>query len=58
MTVNERLYVAGLLAAWEAAANSRNRDRMIELLCDVELSSSEAEKIADAVLADPKRYGV
>jgi len=32
MTVNERLFSAGILKAWDAAAESRNRKRMVELL--------------------------
>jgi len=56
MTVNERLWEAGILEAWESATISRNRDRMVALLGEVELSE-QAERIADTVLADPKRYG-
>lgn len=56
MTVNERLWEAGIMDAWDTAAISRDRDRMIELLGQVELAS-QAEKIVDSVLANPKRYG-
>ncbi|MDR3412988.1 MAG: hypothetical protein P4L87_18895 [Formivibrio sp.] len=56
MTVNERLYDAGIMDAWDIAAVSRDRDRMIELLGIVELSE-QAESITDKLLADPKRYG-
>jgi hypothetical protein len=56
MTVNERLYEAGITDAWDTAANSRNRDRMIELLGQVELSD-QAERIVDTILANPGRYG-
>jgi hypothetical protein len=56
MTVNERLSEAGIMDAWDTAAISRNRDRMIELLGQVELSD-QAEQIIDTILADPKRYG-
>jgi hypothetical protein len=55
MTVNERLYEAGLLDAWDAAASSRNRDRLIELLGKVGLSE-QAEWISSTVLSNPKRY--
>jgi len=40
MTVNERLYAAGLLDGWDAAAKSRDRRRMVELLCEVDLLES------------------
>jgi len=56
MTTNERLYVAGLLPDWDAAAASRNRKRMVEILGKVGLAS-QGDQIADAVLANPKRYG-
>jgi hypothetical protein len=56
MTVNERLDEAGIMDAWAAAAISRNRDHMIGLLGQVELSE-QAERIVDTILADPKRYG-
>ena len=57
MTGNERLYAAGLLPEWDAAVKSRNRERMMQLLGEVGLSEDEAALAADAVLANPKRYG-
>lgn len=56
MTVNERLFVAGLLSEWDEAARARNRNRMIELLTRVDLAR-DAAKICDAVLANPTLYG-
>jgi hypothetical protein len=56
MTNNERLVEAGLLSEWSAAARSRNRDRMIELLGKVDLGD-QAEWIADKVLSNPEKYG-
>ena len=56
MTTNERLYVAGLTPEWDAAAQSRNREGMVEILSRVGLGS-QADDIAGTVLADPKRYG-
>lgn len=55
MTVNERLYTAGLLDAFDRAARSRNRARMIEILADVDVGSPD--KTADAIIADPRKYG-
>ncbi len=57
MTTNERLFVAGLLDAWDAAAIRRDRHRMIELLCKVEFSVSDAASITDTMLSNPKMYG-
>lgn len=56
MTVNERLFTAGILDEWDAAARWRKRERMIELLGRVELAE-EAEQIVNAVLSNPHPYG-
>jgi hypothetical protein len=56
MTTNERLFDAGLLSEWTAAARSRNRERMIELLGKVDLGG-QAESITDAFLSNPGKYG-
>jgi hypothetical protein len=56
MTVNERLYEAGLISEWDHAAHARDRHRMVELLRKVDLSR-DAEKICDAILANPEFYG-
>ena len=46
MTVNERLFSAGILKAWDAAAESRNRKRMVELLSWVGLAD-QANQIVE-----------
>ena len=56
MTTNERFFEAGLLSDWDAAARSRHRERMIELLSRVDLGD-QAEWIADTVLSNPEKYG-
>ena len=56
MTVNERLYEAGIMEEWDRATASRNGDRMIELLGKVELSD-QAEHIADSVLTNSRGDG-
>jgi hypothetical protein len=55
MTVNERLYVSGLIGAFDAAARSRDRAKMIRILERVDVP--EAYRTADAIIADPERYG-
>ena len=55
MTVNERLFDASLLDAFEAAASSGNRGQMIELLRQVYVDSPEYT--ADSILENPSRYG-
>ena len=49
MTVNERLFAAGLLADWDAALRLRNRARLIVLLSRVELQE-QADQIVGDVL--------
>lgn len=56
MTTNERLFDAGLLSEWTAAARSRDRERMIDLLGKVDLAD-QAESITDTVLSNPGKYG-
>jgi hypothetical protein len=56
MTPNERLVAAGLLDTFDNAAHRRDRVRLVELLSRVELAD-QADQIADAILAEPKRYG-
>lgn len=55
MTVNERLYVAGLLNEFDAAARSRNRDEMLNILRKVDVANPE--QTADAILENPRMYG-
>jgi hypothetical protein len=58
MTTNERLFVAGLLDAFEDAARRRDQNRMIELLCRVSFTTDEAAAICETTLSDPEAYGL
>ena len=57
MTVNERLFVAGLLQQFDSAIDSSDRQRAIELLLRVAMSDAGAAETVDAVLANPAKYG-
>jgi hypothetical protein len=57
MTVNERLFEAGLMAEFDAAVRAKERERIIALLMRVALSKDDAAFTADTILANPKRYG-
>jgi hypothetical protein len=57
MTVNERLYACGLFKRWDAAAFGRKKEEMVAVLCEVAIAPEEASRIADTILADPKKYG-
>lgn len=55
LTVNERMSHVGIIDRWDEAARQRDRNTMIALLEQIEVS--EPHLIADAVLADPKKFG-
>ena len=55
MTVNERLYQAGLMDEFEAAVRGRDRARIIAVLERVALSTEDAVFSADTILGHPKR---
>lgn len=57
MTVNERLFVAGLLDEWDSAINLRDRKRAIDILGRVEMDEAAAAYTADTVLGNPSKYG-
>lgn len=57
MTVNERLYAAGLIKAWDRAVIERDRAKMLEILMATELTAEQAAFTADATLANPEKYG-
>ena len=55
MTVNERLFAAGLLVAFDRAARSHDRASMIEILASVE--AKDPAWSVDTILANPRKYG-
>jgi hypothetical protein len=57
MTLNERLFDAGLLDAFGEAARRRDRNTMIELLRRVALTPEDATWSVDTVLGNPSKYG-
>ncbi len=57
MTVNERLFTAGLIDQWDAAVRRRDRAGMVGILMRVALLEEDAARSVDAVLVNPSRYG-
>jgi hypothetical protein len=55
MTVNERLFAAGLLEKFDDAARARDSARMIALLTQVEVA--DPDRSVSAILNDPGKYG-
>lgn len=49
-TLNERLYLRGLLDEYDQALEDRDRERLIEILERVEISGADAERTADDIL--------
>lgn len=57
MPTNERLFAAGLLAAFDAAARQRDHREMLRLLQAVELDVTDAMRTVELILAEPRKYG-
>ena len=57
MTVNERLFEAKLLDAFDLAVIKRDRKKLIEILKTVELSDEQANSTIDTIFLNPKKYG-
>jgi hypothetical protein len=57
MTVNERLFAAGLVEQFDAAIDSDNRQLAVDLLEQVAMARDSAAATVDAILAHPSRYG-
>jgi hypothetical protein len=55
MTVNERLFTAGLLDAFDQAVLRRDRKALVDILKRVDVPSPYLT--IDAIFADPGRYG-
>ncbi len=50
MTVNERIFEAGLEKGFDEAVKNKDRKRLIELLKIVDLDQKQSEKIAESLL--------
>ena len=57
MTVNERLFEAGLLDQWDEAVRAGDNAAMAAILVRVEIAEEGATQIVATVLANPMRYG-
>jgi hypothetical protein len=57
MTVNERLFVAGLLNQFDDAVRAGDRDKLVSLHVMVQIEPEGAEITADKVLSHPNRFG-
>ena len=57
MTVNERLFASGLFESFEAAANARDRTRLIEILQATGLTVVQSTSSVNTVLNNPSKYG-
>ena len=54
-SLNERLFEASLMEAFDAAARARDRVEMIRLLTSVDIE--DAAWSADTILQNPQHYG-
>jgi len=55
MTVNERLFAAGLLDQFDDAARQRDRHALLAILARVEMTPNQAQQTVDTVLANERR---
>lgn len=56
MTVSERLFDAGLLDAFDAAARARDRSKMIRIFMDLDVE--DAAWSVDTILGKPEDYSL
>jgi hypothetical protein len=49
MTINERLYEAGLFGRWDEAVQKDDREAMVSMLCSVDLTEYQSQWTADVV---------
>jgi hypothetical protein len=57
MTVNERLFHLGLMHRFDVAASNREVEAMVQVLLQAQFSETQALATAQAVAANPQRYG-
>ncbi len=57
MTLNQRLFHAGLTDRFDEAARNRDSATMTHILKSVALTEIEAHRTIRTILADPKKYG-
>jgi hypothetical protein len=57
MTVNERLFKADLMSEFDEAAKKRNKNRMVAILKEVELTEAQANEISETIIKNPSKYG-
>jgi len=57
MTVNERLFVGGILEKFDSAINAKDLDGAISILRQVDLEGEQARQIVEAIFRNPKMYG-
>jgi hypothetical protein len=53
MTVNERLFAAGLIEAFDAAIACQNRTKIVQILDGVGLTRDDVEKIVELTMSVP-----
>ncbi len=57
MSVNERLYIAGLIDDFNNAIKQMEFQEAIDILMQTELTNKEANYIIDLIKKNPQKYG-
>jgi hypothetical protein len=57
MTLNERLFVSGLMGEFDKTVKSKNKLLIVDILRKVGLDQLAAEKTAETIFSNPEKYG-
>ena len=57
MTVNERLFVLGLMEDFDSAVKSRNKEASISVLLEAKFTPEQAEETVSVMFKNSKKYG-
>jgi hypothetical protein len=57
MTVNERLFAAGQVEAFDRAAIERDEDAMMSILVALDITAQHAKRVAGEIIENPTRFG-
>jgi len=57
MTINERLFVSGLLEDFDSSIRTRDRETAITVLNRVDVTREQAAETVEAIFANPTKYG-
>ena len=57
MTMNERLYTAGIADKFDAAVRRKDKTVLMELLAQIEIPARQSQETIDLIFGNPAKYG-